>query len=90
MRIALALLLILLPVMLAAQDAPPPPQVNCANLEQCRVLVLVTRAQLQTAQESWAFWASLADTLQQQLVAMKKETAVKADEKGQTSTGEAQ
>lgn len=54
-----------------AQESQP--VVNCTTVDQCRVLVLVLRVQLQTAQESWAFWASHADTLQKQLDKLQKE-----------------
>ena len=47
--------------------------VNCATVEQCRVLVLVARGQLLSAQDAWAFWADKAQKAQEQLEKLQKE-----------------
>ena len=56
------------------------PAVNCATIEQCRILVLVARGQLLSAQDSWAFWADKAQKTQEQLEKLKKELQEKKQE----------
>mgnify|MGYP001584561444 FL=1 len=60
-----------------AQDQPA---VNCATIEQCRILVLVARGQLISAQDAWAFWAEKAQKVQEQLEKLKKELSEKKQE----------
>lgn len=56
------------------------PAVNCATVEQCRVLVMVARGQLFSAQDAWAFWADKAQKLQGQLEKLQKATDEKTEE----------
>lgn len=58
----------------ASVNAQDQPTVNCTTIEQCRILVMVVRGQLLSAQEAWAFWANNADILQKQLEKLKKDT----------------
>lgn len=81
-RILGAILLLLVSpwATLYAQDQPP---VNCVTIEQCRVLVMVVRGQLLSAQDAWAFWAQHADALQKQLDKLQKDVPKKEEEKGE-------
>ena len=56
------------------------PAVNCATIEQCRILVLVARGQLLSAQDSWGFWAERAQKIQEQLEKLQKELSEKKKE----------
>ena len=60
-----------------AQDQPA---VNCATVEQCRVLVLVARGQLLSAQDAWAFWADKAQKTQEHLEKLQKDAQAKQQE----------
>ena len=52
--------------------------VNCTTVDQCRILVLVARGQLLSAQDSWAFWAYKAQNIQEQLEKVQKELQEKS------------
>ena len=60
-----------------AQDQPV---VNCVTVEQCRVLVLVARGQLISAQDAWAFWAEKAQKTQEQLKKLQRDMQTKQQE----------
>lgn len=80
LRLAIALFVVLFfwVVVPFAQDQPG---INYATIEQCRVLVMVLRGQLVSAQDSWAFWAQHADTLQKQVKKLQKDVSKKEEEK---------
>ena len=75
--ILIAVLIVSLQAVAFAQDQPT---VNCATVEQCRVLVLEARGQLISAQDAWAFWAERAQNMQEQLEKLKKELSEKKQE----------
>ena len=52
--------------------------VNCTTVDQCRILVLVARGQLLSAQDSWAFWAYKAQNIQEQLEKVQKKLQEKS------------
>lgn len=83
LRVLIASLVVLF-FWLVVPFAQEQPTVNCATIEQCRILVMVTRGQLLSAQDAWAFWAEKASKVQEELDKVKKETTKKEQEHAKT------
>lgn len=58
-------------------------QAQCTTIEQCRLLVDVVRAQLQTAQDMWSYWADQTAIVRGKLAEEKKKSEqLEKNEKG--------
>ena len=78
--VRLILVILLIVSMWTVAFAQDQPTVNCATVEQCRVLVLVARGQLISAQDAWAFWAEKAQKMQEQLEKLHNDMQTKRQE----------